>query len=311
MQVLYYSPTIWSNTDFYRTTAVLPFINHPDIFLRDISHFGKINQWDLSSSDVLIIQRPCTPDHLCLIKLAKKCGLKVVIDYDDDVLNVDAYSPVYQQYKEQRFIIIECINLADQVWVSTNAIAKSFGCGIVIPNGLNDYILGPCATYNEKSNNVVWRGGSSHEADVYEHQEQIINMVGNNPGLDFYFIGHRFIKLEMELDRRGFGNYYAVEGMPIMQYFDYLKKLQPRAMIFPLCDTLLNRGKSNISLIEATWAGAEYFGNKDIPEFNLPFVNELDQLPNGNKHADAVEYTEQNLLLSQINKLRIENLLTL
>lgn len=311
MQVLYFSPTIWSNTDFYRTTGVLPFINHPDILLRDISHFGKVSQWDLAGADVIIIQRPCTPDHMKLLKLAKKCGLKVIIDYDDDVLHVDMYSPVYQQYKEQKYLILEMIDLADEVWVSTSAIAQSFGRGIVIPNGLNDYILQLCAPFNADSKNVVWRGGQSHEADVYENADAIINMVKENNKLDFYFIGHRFIKLEKELDGLGCRNYYAVESMPVMQYFDYLRSLKPRAMIFPLCNTPLNRAKSNISMIESAWCGAEYFGNKELPEFNLPFVNNLTDFPNGNSHTSAVNYVQENLLLSQINKLRIDNLLSL
>jgi len=311
MQVLYYSQTIWSNTDFYRTTGVLPFINHPDIHLRDISHFGHITQWDLASVDILIMQRPCTPDHMKMIRLAKKCGIKVIVEYDDDVLHVDAYSPVYQQYKEQKYIILEMIDTADEVWVSTNNIALSFGRGIVIPNALNDYILGQCSAANTTSNKVVWRGGMTHEADVYENFDQIMAMIADNNNLDFYFIGHRFIKLEMALDKAGIGNYYSVECMPIMQYFDYLKRLKPKAMIFPLCDTPLNRGKSNISFLEATWAGAEYFGSNNLPEFNLPYVHPMTEFPNGSSHYEAVGYVEENLLLSKINLLRQNSLLTL
>jgi hypothetical protein len=311
MQVLYYSPTIWSNTDFYRTTGVLPFIKNTEITLRDISHFGKINQWDLQSSDAIIIQRPCNPDHMKLLKLAKKCGLKVIVEYDDAVLHVDMYSPVYQQYKEQKYIILEMIDLADEVWVSTKTIADTFGRGIIIPNALNEYILGNCAEFNSNSNKVVWRGGSAHEADVYEHIEEIKVMVNDNQNLDFFFIGHRFIKLEMALDKLRLRNYYAVDQMPVMQYFDYLKKLKPKAMIFPLCDTVLNRGKSNISLIESAWCGAEYFGNKTLPEFDFPFTHSLSDFPVGSAHKEAVEYVEENLLLSKVNLLREQSLLTL
>lgn len=311
MQVLYYSPTIWSNTDFYRTTGVLPFINHHEITLRDISHFGKISQWDLTGSDVIIIQRPCNPDHMKLLKLAKKCGLKVVVDYDDSVLNVDIYSPVYQQYKEQKYLILEMIDLADEVWVSTKAIKDSFGRGTVIPNALNEYLLGRCTDFNADSNRIVWRGSAAHEADIYEHIDQIKAMISANQNLDFFFIGHRFIKLEMALDKLGLKNYYAVEGMPIMQFFDYLKKLKPRAMIFPLCDTPLNRGKSNISLIESALIGADYFGNTDLPEFQLPFTQSLSYFPNCSGHAESKAYVEENLLLSKVNLLRIQSLLSL
>jgi hypothetical protein len=237
-KVLYYSPTIWSNTDFYRTTGVLPFINHPELILRDISSFGQISQWDLRGSDVLIIQRPGTPNGLGMIKMAKALGLKVITDFDDNVLSVDIYNPTYPQYQLQREIILECIELSDEVWVSTKAIKTAFGKGIVIPNALNTELLGDCAEFNYCSNKIVWRGGSSHEGDVYENPDAIVKLVNDNPDLDFYFIGHRFIYLEMRCG----DNFNSVEGMPIMTYFQYLKQLKPKALFFPLRDTPLNVG---------------------------------------------------------------------
>jgi hypothetical protein len=306
-QILYYSPTIWSNTDFYRTTGVLPFINHPELILRDISHFGKINQWDIDGNDVIIIQRPGTPKGLELIQLAKNVGVKVILDYDDIVLDVDKYNPTYIQYQQQRPIILECIRLADEIWCSTKGVQESFGRGIVIPNGLNTQLVGECFEANLDSNKIVWRGGFSHEADIYEKADEVVALVNSNPELDFYFIGHRFTYLE----QRCGDNYTSVDQMPIMQYFRFLRDLKPRAMIFPLCDNIFNRSKSNISFIEATLSGASYFGNKNLPEFDLPCLNDLSDFPNGNHHTEALKYVEENLLLSKINELRIESLLSL
>ncbi len=315
MQVLYYSPTTWSNTDFYRTNGVFPFINHPEIIMRDISHYGQVNEWDLHGGNAIIIQRPCTPIDLALIVLAKRKGLKVIIDYDDDVLNVDSLSPVFVQYQQQREFILECVKQADEVWCSTPAIVESFQKGIVIPNGLNDYMLPSCSSFNSKSNVIVWRGGSSHESDVYENAQSIADMVNNHHELDFYFIGHRFTYLE----QRCGDNYNSVEIMPLMQYFQYLKNLQPRAMIFPLCDTLLNRGKSAISWYEASWAGAAYFGNTMLPEFNtvgtIP-IEKFDDLIGNNdtlleSHSVSVQNIEKKFLLSEINKLRVNSLLNI
>lgn len=306
MQVLYFSPVTWSNTDFYRTTGVLPFINYPEIILRDISHFGRLTQWDLKGADVLILQRPSTPDQLGLLKLAKQCGLKVVVDYDDDCLNVDKLNPTYIQYEQQKPFVKKCIEEANEVWTSTQGVKDSFGRGVIIPNALNDYLLPKCVPKSE-TNKVIWRGSSTHEADIYEHADEIVELINSHQELDFYFIGHRFTYLE----QRCGDNFTSVDGMPLMQYFTSIRELNPCAMIFPLCDNLLNRSKSNISLIEATWCGAEYFGNKSLPEFNLPFVTSLEQFPNANCHANAVKYIEENLLLSQINSKRVNSLLTL
>lgn len=304
--VLYYSPSIWGNTDFYRTTGVLPFINHPELQLRDVSHFGTISQYDLIGSDIIIIQRPCTPDNLQLIKLAKNCSLKVILDYDDDVLNVDMFNPTFIQYKVQREIILECIELADEVWCSTIGVKQSFGKGIIIPNSLNVKLLGQCIEHNTDSNVVVWRGGSSHEADIYENADEIVDLVERYPEINFYFIGHRFTYLE----QRCGDNFNSVEGMPITQYFQYLKQLKPKAMIFPLRDTPLNRSKSNISWIEATWSGAEYFVNKDLPEFSLDCMGSLKGMT-GSDHSSSKKYIEENLTLDKINQLRINSILNI
>lgn len=667
-QILYYSPIIWSNTDFYRTTGVLPFINHPELVFRDISHFGTINQWDLNGASVLIIQRPGTPKGLELLRLAKQCGVRTVVDYDDDCLNVNQLNPTYLQYEQQRPYILSCIEEADEVWVSTQAVSESFGRGIVIPNALNTELLGKCAPFNSESNKVVWRGGfcfdeetevltdsgfkyfkdlngdeyiatlgendsleyqeiddyfeyhykgemhyykslyvdclvtpnhkiysssarhgkyelktsesvfgekkyfkmnckwygddieffkmplvketsvilkweiddflmffgfwisdgwtwasktgttgqtglalfkgdevtneilrildkynfkytkrykegefnslticdnnlfnylrqfgkahqkfipkwilnlskkhltlflkwylkgdgceewvegrsqarirastsskklvdglvelaikidwaasvknrgirkgkysekvgyiinqrhesfdvsflknsvrnflqtpihgreqhkvnydgmvycvtvpnhvlyvrrngkcywsgNSHEADIYYNADFIVEMVNKHPELDFYFIGHRFTYLE----QRCGSNYTSVNSMPIMQYFSYLRDLKPRAMIFPLCDNLLNRGKSNISWIEASTYGAAYFGNTMLREFNLsgtlPLIGFDNLIHNENAlnttHDLSVENIQDKLLLSKINLLRVKSLLSL
>lgn len=306
-QILYFSPTVWNNTDFYRTTGVLPFINHPDLTLRDISHFGHINQWDLEGADAIIIQRPGTPNGISMMKTAKLCGLKVITDYDDRVLDVDPLNPAYVQYQQQREFILECIELSDEIWCSTQSVRDSFGKGIVVPNALNDYLFNKPHPFNADSNKVVWRGGSSHQADLYENADVIVKLVNDNPQLDFFFIGDRFAYFE----QRCGDNYNSVDVMPISQYFAFLKQLRPRSIIFPLCDTKLNMGKSNISLIEGTWAGANYFGNKNLPEFAHDFVNELSDFPNDKGQAEAKAYIEENLLLSKINRIRIESLLSL
>jgi len=315
MQVLYYSPTTWSNTDFYRTTGVLPFINHPDIITRDVSHYGGINQYDIEGADVLIIQRPGTPNGLQMIRNAKLAGLKVITDFDDNVISVNFLNPTYPQYQQQRDIILKCIELSDEVWVSTQSIKESFGRGVVIPNALNEDIMGKCAKFNKGSNKIVWRGGSSHEGDLYENADNIVEMVNTHTELDFYFIGHRFTYFE----QRCGDNYNSVEGMPIMSYFSYLKQLKPLAIIFPLSDHLLNRGKSNISYLEATLVGASYFGNTTLPEFDkievLPLGLFDDYISNedvlSKTHAAAIGDVQKNFLLSDINKLRIESLLNI
>lgn len=314
-KVLYYSPTIWGNTDFYRTTGVLPFISHPELILRDISHFGQINQWDLIGSDILIIQRPCNPNHLNLIKLAKQCKLKVILDFDDDILNVNKYNPTYIQYQQQRETIIECLDIADEIWCSTIGVKNSLNKGIVIPNCLNVDVLGQCADFNFDSNIIVWRGSNSHNADMYENPEFIIDFINSNTQFEFFFIGERFTYLEMRCG----DNFNSVEGMPITQYFDYIRELKPLGLIFPLQDNILNRAKSNISWIESTLVGAAYFGNTMLPEFNIIGTMPIEEVDFLSKNIEVMQcghslskkYIEEYLTLDKVNQLRINSLLSL
>lgn len=107
--------------------------------------------------------------------------------------------------------------------------------------------------------------------------------------------------------------------MPLMQYFNFMWDKNPQIVFHPLRDTIFNMGKSNISWMESTYAGAAFFGNKALPEFNHPFISDLKLLPKAisehhidymnRKNEDSWEYIKDNLLLSEVNKIREERLL--
>jgi len=95
--------------------------------------------------------------------------------------------------------------------------------------------------------------------------------------------------------------------------------------IYTLSDTPFNRAKSNISWIEATYAGSSVIAPEFLPEFaNMPGVityNELmdsvfENVKDFNKSLAITNdlswrYIKENLLLSQVNNLRYQSLLAL
>lgn len=316
-KVLYYALQPSDSTSFWRISAVLPYISHADFEMVDGSGIISWNWSVLIGVSILIIQRPFTKEHCNLITMAKDMGVKIILDYDDGLLSVDQNNPTYGLYLSQRQSLLDCIKMADELWVSTQAIKdeyKHFNTHVV-PNAHNDYLF-PVKnkrpfTANKK---VMWRGGASHQADVLEHAEKLVKVINDNMDWTFSFCGDRFTYMETRCD----DNYHIVGGMSIMQFFKYLYQENPSIMIFPLCDTQFNRGKSNISWLEGAWSGAAFYGNKDLPEFQKPGVLSFDFLTENISNSPELhsksnklswEYICDNLLLSKVNQLRSDRIL--
>lgn len=312
--------TNWdSDATYFVRLMPLFYIDNPRIKIERKPYQGQIAYSFFDSYTHLIMERPSGHNDLQVIKLAKQRGLKILLDYDDDVLHVFHHNPMHQTYESAKSTILECISEADEVWVSTNGVKKSFSLlnkNIhVIPNS-HDNILHPVKEkkpFNRVEKKVIWRGGGSHEADIYEKGEFIVELVNSNPEWMFYFVGDRFIWLE----QRCGNNYQPVSQMPLLQYFEFIHKLNCPIQFHPLSDTIFNRSKSNLAWLEGSFAGSAFFGNTNLPEFkhdsiytfeNLPKLNEL---PLEEKNTEAWEYIQENLLLSDINKIREERLLAL
>ncbi len=324
-KILYMSMWLNDASSYYRLMP-LEYLNNPEFTIERKPYSGDITFSTFIGYDVLIMERPSSGADLNAIKLAKQCGLKTILDYDDDLLHVDMYNPLYSAYEQSKQTIIDALMEADEVWVSTEGLAHSFRFyagkkTVVIPNSHNDYIQ-PIANkkpFNPNTKKAIWRGGASHEADVYERAEDIVKLINKHDDWFFQFIGFRFVYLE----QRCGDNYLPVYPMPLLQYFEYMADENPNILIFPLADTLLNRSKSNISWIEATYCGAMYFGNTNLPEFNKKHIQPIDALWDGDNFLNwpvlqEVSYfynkdswTEicDTLLLSNVNKIREQRLL--
>lgn len=317
-KVYYYALMPSDSTALWRIHGVLPYINSKDFLLIDISYNQHFNKDIMKGADVFIFQRPFTKQHADLILLCKTLGIKVILDYDDLLTAVDMYNPTYMLYKQHQETLFECLKMADELWVSTPAIKADYkhpNCH-VIPNAHNDYtqpLIDKLAFNNNKK--CMYRGGSSHRADVYEVGEQLVKVVNENPDWQFIFMGDRFEWIEQRTGE----NHEIVGGMPIPQYFSYVYKENPSAFIFPLCTTPFNEGKSNICWLEATYVGAALFGNIRLPEFNKPGVSDIKMLGEairGKHYGYMKEQNEKswewicdNVLLSKINQLRVDRIL--
>lgn len=327
IHILTISPSASDGTSFYRASGVIPFLKreYDDITITDFSHRNDLDWNDYVGYDVVILQRPFIDSHVNVIKLLKKLNIRVIIDYDDDILNLECSNPHYSFYNKNKKNIEEICGLADQIWVSTESLMETFSFYneniIVIPNAHNDYLfpVDKKRSFNLNTKKTAYRGGKTHELDVYEHFDEWIEMINTNQDYEFYFLGARFPFLESKCA----DNYLIIEGLHIIDYFDYFYNLNPNIFIYPLENTRFNQGKSNISWIEATYAGAvvlapdninEFKGKPGILNFKDKFLYLFDDVKEKNKTLKLLnnlswDYIQNNLLLSKVNKIRYQSIL--
>lgn len=326
IRVLTFAPSLVDGTSFYRLGGVMPYLNkeYSDIEIYDASHKDQPNWHDYAGFDIVVFQRPFIEPHLKMISMMKLMGLKIIIDYDDDILNLPIHNPYYINYNGNRGNIENIIKMADEVWVSTPAlketIVKLNKNVTVVPNAHNDYIfpVNKKMPFNSKTKKVAYRGGTTHEMDVYSRLDEWVSIVNKNMKTTFYFIGARFPYLESKCG----DNYNIVPGSHILDYFRNINMINPNIFIYTLEDTQFNRAKSNISWIEATYAGAAVLAPDYLSEFIRPgiisFNESMQDIFNAVKknnlllqemNEESWDYIQNKLLLSYVNQKRYQSIL--
>ncbi len=130
-------------------------LGHADIQVSRKPYQGDITFSYFESYTHLFMERPSGTHDLNVIKLAKQRGLKILLDFDDDVLHVFETNPMHQHYEQCKSVILECLTLADEIWVSTRGCAKSFQMFNrnihVIPNAWDDRLMPTPNTFNPET----------------------------------------------------------------------------------------------------------------------------------------------------------------
>jgi len=325
IRVLTLAPSVNDGTSFYRLGGVLPYLEreYSDIHIKDLSNKEDLEWSDYASYDVAVFQRPFLKQHLTTLIMLKLMGVKVIIDYDDDVLNLPIHNPYYTNYKSNEQTIKDIAKLADHIWLSTNGLKETFekynSKITVIPNAHNDYIfpVKEKKSFNDKTKKVSYRGGTTHEVDVYSHLNEWVEIINKNKKTEFYFMGARFPYMESLCG----DNYIIMPGTHILDYFRNFHNLNPNIFIYTLENTKFNRGKSNISWIEATYSGAAVIAPDYLQEFVRPGISNFngslkeifDKLKGDNGVLKLMnelswDYIKSTLLLSYVNQKRYDTI---
>lgn len=220
---------------------------------------------DIGMYDLIFLHRPCTEDHLNVMKIAKNENVPVWVDYDDWLYGLPSWNPHIALYSSMpvQTAMSQALACADVISVSTvelyNQFRKINPNVVILPNAYRHDIwkfrqdeLPP------RENRIVWRGSNTHEADLlsvkdgFQDLPMPVDFIG---GVGWLLLGGMKP-----------GSYTIRGGFDASLYFQVLYDLKPKVMIMPLVDCFFNRCKSNIAYIESLMAGAICVA-PDMPEW--------------------------------------------
>jgi hypothetical protein len=280
---------------------------------------GVAPNWvDLKLHDLLFMHRPFTPKHLDTMILAKDMDIPIVLDIDDDLSCVTPDNPVAATYNQPAIqeSYRKCLQLSDHTMTSTKHLAEvilPYSKKItVVPNSWDERFM-PIYGKDRLYKNVVWRGSTSHVADLMSHLGAIQNQHAKHEKWKWHIMGDRPWFLQEALPRAVWHG-----GKHWYNYHKNFGLIRPDLLFVPLKDNKFNKSKSNIAWMEGALAGAASLV-PDWQEWQVPgavnyknvedFETKLDMLLSSPKQLlklrqEAIEYITSSLTLTRANEQR-------
>lgn len=220
-------------------------------------------------ADTVVLLRPFTKQQVGIAQTVKDCGKRLIIDFDDSYVNIPRWNPNAHHFKGCQPVIEELSRLADAVTVSSEALKveiESYGAKRVveIKNAIDDSLKGIYRA-PERSKSLMWRGSSTHSADIESGKQTFFDFA--EKGYEIIFFG----------DSPPWGYQVKHRVFSASDYSNFLctmAKLAPEYMFVPLVDHPFNHAKSDCAASEAYLIGAKLI-HSNIGEFKgLPEVGE-------------------------------------
>jgi len=212
--------------------------------------------------DVLICHRPGNITELTAIYIAKKLGIRVIVDLDDLLWNIPIGNEAWRFYnKDADDLLMRALINADIISVSTPALRDEvemrFGKRpIVVRNAISPSLFylheEPKQLEEEEPIKILWRGSNTHAADLFTHRDAFIN----SKRIEWNFFGATpWFFLE---DYGGhLPDFIQHTHTPnVLDYFAKLAEIRPNYIIVPLEQNTFNNCKSEIAMLEAWLVGA-------------------------------------------------------
>lgn len=316
---------------YYRGLGVIPVLPKIDpsinVTISDsvpLFQQAKEAWYAFGSADIVYVERPANPEYYSACLIAKNANHKLWIDFDDDFINIPETNPYAKTFlrDDNQQSVRESCKMADIITVATDELRdvyRKFNKNVhVIPNAFNDYRYKWEYSLSDKKS-INWRGSVTHRHDLLPVVDNIWKLAGDNPDWLFTFIGNEvwYIADGMR-PGEGIRNKKIFPELKNEFFWKCLKEICPSIQYVPLADVPFNRAKSCCSWIEGTYAGAVCvvpdFGDFKKPgcvNYNGDFSEKIQALMDDpklrkQKYDESFDYIRDNLLLSVVNKRRLE-----
>lgn len=317
------SPDMHHSPSFYRGLGPLN-----ELARKQLIQHACINtvDWTITPQfDWMFFLRPWQPEHLEAVKYAKMVGVKVWIDYDDNMLAIPPHNEFFEWFSSDRIrkAIMGCLQEADLITTSTHHLAAYYEKASkrkvqVIPNAFNNSVF-TFYSHPKLTNRIVWRGSKTHAHDMTDVDLDIFNLQKKFPEHEWCFIGMFPWMLG------GTKNMFH-EAVHVVRLPQLLNKTAAKVAIVPLSESPFNRAKSNCAWLEFTQAGTPVVA-PDWEEWRKPGITTytphilgsfekavasvLEASPKKCRMLveESRDYINEHLLLSKVNEERLNALL--
>jgi hypothetical protein len=255
-------PDVLDGTSFYRGIGPLSHLKRKSVLNINLVVASTINWSVILPADIVFMQRPYSGEHVQVAEMAKMQSKPLWIDYDDDLFSVGVDNPSHPMYgnKNIQHNVKTLIGMADVVTASTEHLAnklRTLNPKVTVINNALDLSLFKYRKPNEenkqKNELVMWRGSPTHVKDVLSVANQILQIHDERPDTIFEFVGDRMFLVTEQMKANQFVH---TPWKDCLSYQHHIYSRAPKAFIVPLMFSEFNRSKSNISMLEATFAGA-------------------------------------------------------
>jgi len=321
-RILFLNPDRGHTCSFYRSGGIAKDLRRQlgDGYFIDVACWADIaTDWQtISNYDIIMLQRPYHKTAVDFCLHVKLMNVKLWLDYDDNMFAVTPENRAWPIFNdpEIQLQVKAMLEIADVVTVTNEDLKQcylQFNKNIVVvPNAFNDKIFNVDRVVEERNKKVVWRGSDTHIFDIMNYAPAINKSTTEFPNYEFNYIGYHPWFLEQH------ENVIFIRAMDVVDYYMRGVVLKPTVVQIPLHDNLFNRCKSNIAFIEGSFWGAvcivpDFWG--DLPgtlsySTQAEYQAALDSVLSGEvdvvaQNKLAWDYIKANLLLSGVNKIRV------
>lgn len=269
----------------------------------------------IMEADLVVFQRPASPEWLDFVKVARKAGKLIVADYDDDPFTTSPWNPAYRfcgteevGYKwpdgtvdmlwaedmvgangETDFFNIErniryrdtfmaSFKKSDMVTCTTPILQETFkkiNPNTVVLPNIIDFDIFPKIECVKKEIRILWQGGNSHYEDLSFIAKPLKDILNKYDNVKFVYFG------DMRLSKL-FSDVpkdkLEIQSWVKQDVYPYkLATINADIGLCPVVDNVFNRQKSAIKWMEYSVMGMASIAS-DYPPYSPVMENEKDGL---------------------------------